>query len=90
MKNTEDIIQKPCGYCGGKGKTLGGDFGHETVICPICNGSSNVNIPADSIPHGMCNGSGKIRLTRGPMGKINVTCPDCRGTGWFGLSYFNH
>jgi RecJ-like exonuclease len=56
-------------------------FFSDRVVCPICNGCGKVNVPADAVLHDTCKGQGKIRM-RGPMGKQNMECSDCRGTGW--------
>ena len=90
MEDKTGGVIKRCGHCAGTGKAHGGDFGDIVIICPVCHGSAEVTVPSDSVLHIVCNGSGKIRLTKGPMGKINVTCPDCGGTGWFSPSKLTH
>jgi DnaJ-class molecular chaperone len=86
METNETEIQKPCGYCAGTGKASGGKFGDETITCPVCQGSAIVKVPADSVLHITCDASGKIRFRRGGVGKQDVLCPDCHGTGWFSQS----
>jgi DnaJ-class molecular chaperone len=80
MENGNAKIEKPCGYCSGTGNALEGFFS-DRGVCPICNGCGKVNVPADAVLHDTCKGQGKIRM-RGPMGKLNFECSDCRGTGW--------
>ena len=89
MEKNDTEIQKPCGYCSGTGKAAGGEFGDETITCPVCQGSAKVNVPADAVLHDMCDGSGKIRFRRGAMARMEVPCPDCHGTGWFSHSNLN-
>ena len=84
MENGNTEIEKLCGYCSGTGDALEGVFS-DRVTCPICNGSGKVNVPADAVLHDVCKGQGKIRM-RGPMGKQNMECSDCRGTGWISTS----
>ena len=90
MEDKTGGILKRCGYCAGTGKAQGGDFGDTIITCPVCHGSAEVTVPSGSVLHVVCNASGKIRLRNSPMGKMDVICPDCRGTGWFSPSYISH
>ena len=87
MENNNNSVQKPCGYCSATGKAHSGDFGDEIITCPICQGSTKVIVPADSVLHDMCDGKGIIRIGRGAMAKMELTCPDCHGKGWMSPSH---
>ncbi len=82
MADNDATIKKNCGYCAGKGQVAEDGFDGDIIICPVCGGKAEVNVEADTVPHVICDGRGKIRM-RGPMGKENVLCPACSGTGWY-------
>jgi len=62
-----------CAYCQGTGKKYG--RGTETV-CPVCDGSGQVNVPTNHIECGYCKGTGH-KYGRG----TETICPVCNGIG---------
>lgn len=86
MDNKTNEIEKSCCYCSGTGMAMGSDSGEESITCPVCKGTAKVMVPADSSLHVVCDASGKIKFRRGGIGKQDILCPDCHGTGWFSPS----
>ncbi|MFC1847172.1 hypothetical protein ACFLYS_03855 [Chloroflexota bacterium] len=82
MTNSENEMQKPCGYCGSEGNVAEDGFDGVIITCPVCNGTCKVAVAPETVLHLICHGNGKIMI-KSHGGKQMVLCPDCKGTGWY-------
>lgn len=70
-------IERPCGFCKGKGEVVEGEFIQEKDRCPICRGRGYHMMDSSSRLCGNCGGRGKMG---GLLG--GGRCRECGGFGW--------
>lgn len=66
-----------CAYCQGTGRKFKSRYKND--ICPVCDGSGEVEVPDNARKCNYCEGTGR----RGRSNDDNWTeiCPACNGTG---------